>query len=326
MHNILVSICCITYNHEDYIRDALDSFLKQITNFKYEILIHDDASKDKTATIIKEYELRFPDIIKPIYQTDNQYSKGIKVGKFNRERALGKYLAICEGDDYWTDPYKLQKQYDHMRANPGCLLCVHAAKKVSVNKKTIGQIRPYMKSKVVEPKDVIMTSGNFIPTSSYFYRANELKDRPYFCHISPVGDYAFNLLCISRGQVFYMDEFMSAYRTNVPGSILYMRSRKSDERKADLLKQRIIMLKEYNKHTCNEYDTLIEEKITDIQFEIHCTRGDLALIKSQYKNKFNSMKPIFRIVIYLRRYFPKTYRVLNKVRIEGMSWIKKRVT
>ena len=108
MNDILVSICCITYNHEDYIADAIEGFLMQKTDFKYEVLIHDDASTDRTAEIIRKYERKFPNLIKPIYQTENQHSKGIKVGKYNIERALGKYIALCEGDDYWVDPCKLQ--------------------------------------------------------------------------------------------------------------------------------------------------------------------------------------------------------------------------
>lgn len=112
--NILVSISCITYNHEPYIRECLDGFIMQKTDFAFEVLIHDDASTDKTADIIREYEAKFPNLIKPIYQTENQFSK--KVGsinaKFNYPRAKGKYIALCEGDDYWTDPLKLQKQVD----------------------------------------------------------------------------------------------------------------------------------------------------------------------------------------------------------------------
>lgn len=117
----LVSICCITFNHAPYIKDCLDGFLNQKTNFKYEILIHDDASSDGTERIIKEYETLFPEIVKPIYQIENQYSKGIAINKaFNYTRAKGKYIAICEGDDYWIDPLKLQKQVDFLEANPNC--------------------------------------------------------------------------------------------------------------------------------------------------------------------------------------------------------------
>ena len=100
--NITVSICCVTYNHEKYIEQALKSFLEQKVDFKYEILIHDDASTDKTADIIRKYEKLFPDIIKPIYQSVNQYSIGITnvTQRYNFPRAKGKYIAICEGDDY----------------------------------------------------------------------------------------------------------------------------------------------------------------------------------------------------------------------------------
>ena len=114
----LVSISCITYNHKQYIRDAIEGFLMQITNFPVEILIHDDASTDGTAEIIREYEKQYPWLIKPVYQTENQYSKhnGI-ISKIQYVRALGKYIAFCEGDDYWTDPYKLQKMVDFLESN-----------------------------------------------------------------------------------------------------------------------------------------------------------------------------------------------------------------
>src|SRR5699024_5978215 len=103
---------CTAYNHERYIAETIESFLMQKTNFRYEILIHDDASTDNTAEIIKKYEKQFPEIIKPVYQKVNQYSQGVNVHELIRQRAIGKYFALCEGDDYWTDSYKLQKQID----------------------------------------------------------------------------------------------------------------------------------------------------------------------------------------------------------------------
>ena len=120
-----VSICCITYNHAKYIRDALDGFLMQKTTFPIEIIIHDDASTDGTADIIREYEAKYPDIIKPIYQTENQYSKGVKIFLSIVPLAKGKYIAVCEGDDFWTDPKKLQIQYDFMESHPDYSLCMH---------------------------------------------------------------------------------------------------------------------------------------------------------------------------------------------------------
>lgn len=113
----LVSVWCLTYNHESYIEDALEGFLIQETDFPFEILIHDDASTDRTANIIQEYEARYPNLIKPIYQTENQYSKGNQPELFNSKRAKGEYIALCEGDDYWIDAKKLQKQVDFLQRN-----------------------------------------------------------------------------------------------------------------------------------------------------------------------------------------------------------------
>ena len=115
----LVSICCITYNHENYIRDAIEGFLMQKTSFPIEIIIHDDASTDNTAQIIKEYEDKYPDLFCNIFQNENQWSKGggSIYARFVYPQVRGKYIALCEGDDYWTDPLKLQKQVDFLEQN-----------------------------------------------------------------------------------------------------------------------------------------------------------------------------------------------------------------
>lgn len=122
----LVSVVCNTYNHVNYIRQCLDGFLIQETNFPIEILVHDDASTDGTADIVREYEAKYPELIKPIYQTENQYSKGVKVTlEYQYVRAMGKYVALCEGDDYWTDPLKLQKQVDFLELHPDFVMVSH---------------------------------------------------------------------------------------------------------------------------------------------------------------------------------------------------------
>ena len=124
----LLSICCITYNHENFIRQALDGCLMQQTNFPIEIIIHDDASTDNTANIIREYQGKHPHLIKTILQRENQYSAmgfGFISNVF--KEAQGKYIALCEGDDYWTDPLKLQKQVDFLEANPDFAICFHNA-------------------------------------------------------------------------------------------------------------------------------------------------------------------------------------------------------
>lgn len=125
MEKPLVSICCLAYNHEPFLRECFEGFVMQKTTFPIEVLVHDDASTDHSVDIIREYTEKYPDIFKPYYQTENQYSKGKGfVGlNINLERAQGKYIAMCEGDDYWIDPLKLQKQVDFLEENEEYSLC-----------------------------------------------------------------------------------------------------------------------------------------------------------------------------------------------------------
>ena len=132
MNKTLVAIKCTVYNHEPYLRDCLDGFVMQQTNFPFVAIVHDDASTDGSAAIIREYEEKYPNIIKPIYEIENQYSKRDgSVGRIMDEAidATGaKYVALCEGDDYWTDPHKLQKQVDFLDTHPEYVLCCHRYK------------------------------------------------------------------------------------------------------------------------------------------------------------------------------------------------------
>lgn len=216
---IMVSIECNSYNHENYIAEALDSMLMQKTDFAYEILVHDDASTDRTAEIIRSYEQKYPDIVKPIYQTENQYSKDIPFELFNGERALGKYTAVCEGDDYWTDPEKLQKQVDYMEAHPECSMCVHAAEKVSaVTKKTVSTIRPSRRDKIYSVEEVIEGGGELFATNSIMYSRHKIPEMPEFYLNATIGDYPLVICGALSGTVHYMDRNMAAYRVEVKGS------------------------------------------------------------------------------------------------------------
>lgn len=148
---VLLSICCITYNHENYISQAIEGFLAQKTSFNFEIIIHDDASTDATASIVKKYEQEHPNLIKAIYQKENQYSQGIKPWpNFVFPIARGKYIALCEGDDYWTDPYKLQKQVDFLEANPEYNLTCHRYQTHNETTKTLTE----------DGNEVCFTDGN----------------------------------------------------------------------------------------------------------------------------------------------------------------------
>src|SRR5690606_35489744 len=123
----LLSICSLTYNHKKFIKKALDGMLMQQTNFSFEVLVNDDASTDGTTEILEAYQQKYPGIIKPVFHKENQYSKGIR-GLYARNLfplAKGKFIALCEGDDYWTDKNKLQKQVDFLENNSAYTLCGH---------------------------------------------------------------------------------------------------------------------------------------------------------------------------------------------------------
>ena len=125
MKDVKVTVCCITYNHEKYIRNCLESLVSQNTDFDYDIIIHDDASTDNTVEIIKEYEEKYPNI-KSIIQTENKYSKGISpLRDILFPLVKGKYIAMCEGDDFWCDNFKLKKQYEIMEKNSELSWCTH---------------------------------------------------------------------------------------------------------------------------------------------------------------------------------------------------------
>lgn len=139
--DVLVTVKCTVFNHEPYLRKCLDGFVMQRTNFKFKVLVHDDASTDNSALIIKEYAEKYPKIIVPMFEEQNQYKLGgfYRIIDIMNRCILGKYIAICEGDDFWIDEFKLQKQVDYMENHKECGLVYTRMKQL--NQET-GQISP----------------------------------------------------------------------------------------------------------------------------------------------------------------------------------------
>lgn len=219
----VVSICCITYNHESYIEDALEGFLMQETEFPFEILIHDDASTDSTANIIRKYEKKYPRLIKPIYQTENQYSKGKKMNRaFNFPRAKGEYVAMCEGDDYWIEPKKIQDQVREMRKCPDINISFHPAYQVDVHelKKNIKFSDYGGIMKVFTVKEVISGGGGFMPTASIVFKRKiiEKKDINRWFEKSHVGDFVIQVFSSLEKGALFIPTINSIYRQNILGS------------------------------------------------------------------------------------------------------------
>ena len=219
MKSVKVSIWCIAYNHEKYIRDTLDGFLSQKTDFEYEIIVHDDASADGTGEIIREYAKRYPQMIRPILRKENQYSKGISnISIFNFPRARGTYIAMCEGDDCWTDPKKLQMQADYLQSHPDCALCFHSARIVSVDGSvTAGRMRPYRGDRRVEPEEIVDKTSGY-PTASLVFPARIMKELPDYYLDCPVGDIPMQLMMACQGYAWYIDRDMSIYRVGAVSS------------------------------------------------------------------------------------------------------------
>ena len=187
----------------------------QKTDFRFEAVIHDDASSDNSAAIIREYARNYPDIIKPIYETENQYSKRDgSLDRILRKALTGKYIAICEGDDYWTDPLKLQKQVDYMETHPDCSLCFHNAiqhwQDDSLPDSAFSQLeeRDYTGLEVTE--------NWIIPTASMLYRASCLPHYDALMkkarHPFTFGDTTLAAACAECGTLHALKDTMSVYR------------------------------------------------------------------------------------------------------------------
>jgi len=212
----LVSICCIVYNHEKYIRNAMEGFLAQKTSFPIEIIIHDDASTDRTVEILQEYASKYPEQIYPIYQKRNQYSQKIKPWpNFVFPRARGSYIALCEGDDFWTDPLKLQKQVEYLEAHPEASGCFHNAKIL----KDEPDNELFINSEVSERDFLIddLFADWFIPTCSMVCRRGALLNLPKWINYTIHGDLSMWLHLAKAGSLHYLPDVMGVYRKHEGG-------------------------------------------------------------------------------------------------------------
>ena len=319
--NIMVSICCITYNHEKYIADAIESFLTQKTNFKFEILIHNDASTDRTAQIIKKYENLYPDIVKPIYQTENQYSKGIKIFPYLYHRAKGKYIALCEGDDYWMYEGKLQAQVDYLEAHSSCTLCVHAAIIVREDKKFIRSMEPHTEDKKCYISDFFRRIDNY-PTNSMIFPTKLAQNLPDYYFKASIGDIPSQLFFISKGYAYYINHKWSAYRKGVPHSYT---SRKNNLQFAlENIKNSKIWIKEFNISTHCKYEDLINQHVRKMDFNFYLKSNNYPKVKDiKFRDLYRNTSKRMKIKVLLMYYFPNITSGLLKIKKEIKSNISK---
>ncbi|WP_295937772.1 glycosyltransferase [uncultured Alistipes sp.] len=214
---VLVSVCCITYNQAPFIRRCLEGIMMQRTSFAFEVLVHDDASTDASADIIREYEAKYPGVVKPIYQKENQYSQGVKISATHQfPRAQGRYIALCEGDDYWTDPCKLQKQIDFLEANPDFSVCFHDVKIKKEEESVL--VDDYITSDVPDVSDIYqLAQGNYMHTPSVVFRKNEKILAELAASDLIHIDYVLHMFNARHGRIKKLRDQMAVYRVHGAG-------------------------------------------------------------------------------------------------------------
>lgn len=215
--NIRVSVICPTYNHESFIKDAITGFLMQKTDFAFEVIIHDDASTDDTANIVREYQARYPHIIKPICQAENQYSKGrFKSTQYVLHLVKGEFIALCEGDDYWIASNKLQKQLDICEKDTSISFVGHSALTLSVKTSKFDSVKVWNnRNYSSELHDVLSEArayGQFSPTASYFIKKEIFDNLPDWYLDAPGGDEFLEYFSALHGKMVNLSDVMSVYR------------------------------------------------------------------------------------------------------------------
>lgn len=215
MEQPTVTVWCLTYNQKEFIKDALDGFVMQKTSFPFEVIVHDDASTDGTTDLIYEYANKYPDIIKPMIETENQWQKGgLKhiIGIMNEKHRRGKYIAFCEGDDYWTDPSKLQRQVDFLDNHADYSMCFHSAKK-KYETDTIAWIDcENIQDKDYDATDIFINWT--VPTASILCRKEAMDFYANLKHPELIQNYDIFIIlsCAMVGKLRGMHEQMSVYR------------------------------------------------------------------------------------------------------------------
>jgi len=214
----LVSVTTITYNHASYIRLCIEGILMQRTTFPFELVIGEDCSTDGTREIVLDYAQKYPEIIRVITTESNVG------GQKNLNRTIlacqGKYIAICEGDDYWTDPDKLQKQVDFLENHPDYSMCCHASRIINDDDENQTElVRLADTDKTFTLDDFLAPiSKNFLRTETVVYRCEMVRELPeWYQHIF-VGDYPLFLLLAYHGKIRYLDQVMSVYRRHGGGA------------------------------------------------------------------------------------------------------------
>jgi len=269
---IKVSITCVAFNHEYCIGEALDSFLMQETDFAFEIIINDDASTDRTAEILKEYENAYPNIVKPVYQTENQFSQGINTMAILFPKIQGEYVAFCDGDDYWIDKDKLKIQLEELEKHPEVDMCFHSTYKLVDNVREEITSKHAEQTKIFTPREVILGGGVFCPTASLLFTNRLISSLPDWFQTAIPGDFVSQIMGAARGGALYLDRCMAVYRVGVESSWTVSESLKTSKRRQSGLNKFKEQLDFINQYLDFKFKNEIEEVLHDANLDFIKTR------------------------------------------------------
>ncbi|NOY52643.1 MAG: glycosyltransferase [Deltaproteobacteria bacterium] len=317
---IKVSVCLQTYNHASYIKKALESVLMQETDFDYEIIVGEDESSDGTREICIDYAGRYPDRIRLFLRSrkDVIYINGRATGRFNftenLKAATGKYIALLDGDDYWTDPNKLQEQADFMDTHPGYTVCFHRVQELNEATDRITAVHPAHVKKSYGLTDLLRL--NFIPTVSAMVRKDAIGELPDWFYKIPVGDWPLFIHCARRGSIRLINKVMAVYRNHAGG---YWSQSLSAQ-----LQMNLEIYDFFKQHLeGKEYQKEIRKGVSDAYCRaavVSASLGKTARAK-RYFLKSIAVHPMLYVIpaprraaLFLRLYTPPLYRVWKRVR------------
>lgn len=311
---VKVSVLCLVYNHEAHIRKCLDGFVMQKTTFPFEVLIHDDASTDNSAAIIREYEAKYPEIIKPIYQTKNQHSQGVKITKtFLLPQVRGEYLAWCEGDDCWTDETKLQQQVDFLDAHPAYSCCYH---RVLCNNLKANDTRyiPNIQDSRDFSVDEIVRAGAVFHISSLVLRSHIYREKPEEFTAKGFGDVPLYLYAAMRGKTYVLRDVMSVYNHGTVGSYTMRMAQASKEKKIAHEQDYIALLERANAFSEYRYQEAFSFAIDRLQFHVYLLSGNKKAARDKRYRRFYEQHKRQQRMYFVQKYLPFLRTIKQRLR------------
>lgn len=318
-----VSVLCTAYNHEKYIRDALEGFVSQKTDFPFEVLVNDDCSSDGTADIIREYAGKYPNIIRPFYQEKNLYSQGGMTHLFASvfyPNARGEYMALCEGDDYWSDPEKLQRQVSFLDAHPDYTACVHnTVLHYCDGSAPDAALRPEGQGdRDVDFNTVVNGPSGSFHTSSILARREYIVDPPDFHYTAAAHgftDYAIGLWLALNGKIRFIDRSMSVYRIASNPAAWSAKLGAHYARLKEFIVGELAMMEKLLPHLNEEQAAVTKKVMLERRYELLYIEGKVdELVKPPFDEIFRAKPLKYRMMVMVKRMFPALHRLYRKRR------------